>query len=233
MYAKWWGAAISISYVLCFIYLFIFIKFHLAVCGSGWPTEMGRSETVRPSAVAKDKIRRSKHSPTDRSPLLCRGKKHRIRRFCPTFSFSQATKEHFAHTLQSQKVKVVCRAYQVPEVKFRVVSKVITSDVRSRGAANAVSVASSLRWDDGKINVQVISRCAGCLAAAMRITSILQCLQSIEIVFNVQCPVIKREMRKHLFEVFFFILLGLLHHNCPILFCPLIKDLLWDAYITA
>lgn len=53
-------------------------------------------------------------------------------------------------------------------------------------------------------------------------------------VLNVQSVVIKREMRKHLFGGGFFpILLGLLHHNCPILFCPLIKDLLWDTYITA
>lgn len=45
---------------------------------------------------------------------------------------------------------------------------------------------------------------------------------------------IKREMRRPPGQrCLIFILLGLLHRNCPLLFAALIKDLPWDTYIIA
>lgn len=218
MYTKWWGATISTSYVLCFIYFFIFIQYHSALCCSGWPTEIGWSETVRPSAMAKDKIRCSKHSPADRSLLLRHKKKPQQKthysRFSPFFDiFLKQRRKTLLTTLQSHKVEGVkrfghaesCCAYQAPKVQFKVVSKVITTPEKCHQFRYQVRRGSQHRqhllcyW--GETMEKSTWRCARHLAAACALPAFCSVCSLFELtVLNVQSVVIKREMRKHLFR---------------------------------
>lgn len=218
MYTKWWGATISTSYVLCFIYFFIFIQYHSALCCSGWPTEIGWSETVRPSAMAKDKIRCSKHSPADRSLLLRHKKKKTTKNtlfsvFTLFRYFSRATKEDFAHHItitQGRRCKKIWTCgkllhYQAPKVQFKVVSKVITTPEKCHQFRYQVRRGSQhrqhlLRCCWGETMEKSTWRCARRLAAACALPAFCSVCSLFELtVLNVQSVVIKREMRKHLF----------------------------------